>query len=142
MKNLTYLNQTDLKKAISVVCSAFDIELSRLHLNDDRSNLIMGVFTEWYYSKDLHSYWILVNMYDMTDQILKSTALRDFVLNLAERANTMMTVQHINYDTLLDEVVTSVCRNKVNPSTEHQSLLVQELNDSIYVSPTVLRVLL
>lgn len=134
MRQIESYSTSTNRKALGAILESFDIELLRLmYQNPEHAETVGQHLLSTYINQDLYTYFILGNIRTQTDQILKSPVMRDFVLNLAERASVALAVLDIEDDVLLELVSTAVCRNKVNPEQTNNSLLVRELNDSLYV---------
>jgi hypothetical protein len=133
---------SQLKQTIEVISSAFDIEITKLHLRPEAQMLIADSFTNWYYQEDLYSFFILGNLHAQTDYIMRTPTLRDFVLNVTDRVSIQLVMFDIDREVLLKEVVLAVCSTKVNPVEANNSLLIKEINEGLYVNPGALTSLL
>ena len=133
---------SNLEKAVSVVCTSFDIEITKLHLRPEVQMLIGDNFTNWYYQEDLHTFFVLGNLFNTSDYIQRTPVLMDFILNLTDRTSIQLAMVDIDRLALISEVVLAVCYTKVNPVETNKSLLIKEVNDGLYINPEALTILL
>jgi hypothetical protein len=140
--NMPQLSAGELNEAIESIIAAFDIEMIRTAVSNERLNLIMSTFTEYYYSRDLHTFFVLENIRSLTENTMKSTTIRDFTLSFTDRASILLSTKSIDEDKLRGTVVQAICRNRVDVGTSNVSLLVPDLNDSFFIRDTLLNDLL
>ena len=133
---------SQLKQAIEVLSNAFDIEVTKLHLRPEAQVLIADSFTNWYYQEDVYSFFILGNLHAQADYIMRTPVLRDFVLNVTDRASLQLVMFDVDREGLIKEIVSSVCYTKINPVDANKSLLIKEINEGLYINPEALTVLL
>lgn len=135
-------NSLNFQIVIEAVVESFDVEISKLKNNENMLLNVVESITGFYYAKDLHTFFILANLDKTVKDIYLSAILRDFILNLTDRVSFKMALSDISNDSLINAIVESVCRNKVNPRISNNSLINVELNESLYVSPEALTALL
>ena len=140
--NMPQLSAGELNEAVEAIIAAFDIEMIRTAISNERMALIIGTFTEYYYSRDLHTFFVLENLRSLTENTMKSTTVRDFTLSFTDRASLLLSAKSIDGDKLRGSVVQAVCRNRVDVGTNNVSLLVPDLNDNFFVRDNLLNDLL
>lgn len=142
INNIAQLSPGELNEAIEAIVAAFDIEMIRAAISNEKMALIITTFTEYYYDRDLHSFFILENIRTLTESIQRTPIIRDFTLSFVDRASIFLSTKSINEDQLRATVTQAVCRNRVDVGTSHVSLLSPDLNESFFTRSTLLNELL
>jgi hypothetical protein len=131
-----------ISESITTIIESFDIEISRLSLNEKSLASVVELITNYYYNRDIYSFFALRNVKGYSEDLLNNVIYRDFILNLTDRVNILLLWDKKILDSLISNLVDGICRNKVNPSVQNNSLLVKEINESLYMSPDGLKNLL
>jgi hypothetical protein len=132
-----------LKQFIRGVTSAFDAEVARISIsNPDYANQIGHAMMSRYLGENIHSFFVLSNLKDMTETIQRSPMLRDAIFNIADRASAHMAIIECDIETIHAYIVESVCRNRVDVTADNQSLISPDTNDALYIRPEILKILL
>lgn len=142
INNIAQLSPGELNDSIEAIVTAFDVEMVRTSISNEKTSLIIATFTEYYYDRDLHSFFILENIRTLTENIQRTPIVRDFTLSFVDRASLILSTKSINEDQLRATVTHAVCRNRIDVSNANVSLLSTDLNESFYTRSNLLNELL
>ena len=134
------LMDEQLQKVIRIVIESFDTELVRLSMyNNDHSKHAISKTLDFYCNKDIFSFFTLLNLKEITEDIFTDAIYRDFLLNVTDRVNLSLSLEEFNNDWVINTIVQGLSNNRVDPQSTNDSLMNIEAQQSIYVNPEVLR---
>lgn len=136
------ISKTELDFYIDTVIECFDLEITRMSHNEKLVMKILDRVNEYYLTKDIPTFFVLVNLKNTTLEVFQDAELRDFVLQLTDKVSLLTTIAEFDYSILINSVVQAICRNKVNPEQSNESLINKELNASLFINPGILSSLL
>lgn len=134
--------ETDLQQLIGILVKAYEAELSKLSYDTDRFKVVFDKMYEYYITTNLFSFYTLVNIKSIVDDTLSNVIFRDFFFNYVEHAMLDVKAKDLDLDGIINSIVDSVCATKVDPDRDNTSLLIKEMNQSLYVNASILKVLL
>jgi hypothetical protein len=118
---------------VESILNAFEVELKRISPLESKVTKVMTTFTELYYTKPLHEFFILENITQITGILMTDVALRDFTLSFTDRAGLTLTRDACHLPGFITEVCVSLCNGKTNIKSSHNSLLNENLLAATYI---------
>lgn len=132
------LSNEQLNFAVAAIVGSFDTELSRLATTNESAK-VLNAFVNYYYRRDIHSFFVLQNITTLTQEVCEDTALRSFILNLSDRVSFLLSTQDANFkEGFVNTFIESIVINRPSPSGA-DSLINKEVVQTLYVSPEPLR---
>ena len=128
------LSYDELMFVIDTTVQAVDIEVGRIY-NEKELGVVSDALFSLYRDTNYFNFFTLQSLKRLTEETYDSEYYRDFVLNVVDRISSSITYDEKDEDRLIKTVVRSICRNKIDSTN---SLIVKDVNDSIYVNPEVL----
>lgn len=138
IKNETLLSNRQSNAVIDMIVDIVEDSAVR-YTDSNMSIIVIEKLTAYYYSTDLFNFFTLQSLQLRTEEILQDTLLRDFIFNLTEKVSLLLSLNNISYDALIDNIVVSYCRGKIDPSSDNYCLINKETIQTLYVNPTALK---
>lgn len=126
------LDKDSLTAVSELIIESMDIEFSRV-IGEKQQMIVFDFLHRLYLSTDLYSFFLPINLVNLSHEIYESEVLRDFILNLSERVSIGLAYRDFNLTYLINSIVVATCRNKMNPRGNHKSLIPEQINQTIYV---------
>jgi hypothetical protein len=130
----TTLSYDELTFVTDITVSAVDIEVYRIY-NEKELSVVSDALFALYRDTNYFNFFTLQALKRLTEETFDNEHYRDFILNVTERISSMLPYSEKDEDRLIRTIVRGICRNK---SESSNSLIVKDVNDSIYVNPEVL----
>lgn len=122
---------------IKLLAEAFDTEFARLP-NEEVAIRLANTFDALYRTTNFHTFFVMVNLKNITETIFGDEILRAFLLNLTDRFSFLLDASSISVEKeLIPTLVTAITRNK-KPPNDDNSLIIKEINAGLYIEEEVL----
>ncbi len=140
--NNIYLTSEQYEKVITDILRSFDNEVSRLN-SEAKQTRMLELFLGLYHDQDLFTFFTLRTLQSLSELFFTNEMNRSFILNIVERSVMNWCTTEIRYDdTFINSLVKGICYNKA-PFNESKNVLInQEVQETIQVTPDVLKTLL
>jgi hypothetical protein len=130
----------NMNEVFAIVVDDHDTEIARHLLEPDKAVVIQDKMTELYFIHDIYSFFTPIRLKNLTEDMLQSSVFRDHVFNLTDRCALDFRSIGVDVSVIIDNIVESVC-HRADPKAS-KSLLVMEINETLYINKSVLRDLL
>ena len=141
-QNSQYLSSEQYEKVIIDVIRSFDTEVSRIN-SEEKQKRVLELFLGLYHDQDLFTFFTLRTIQNLTEIFFTNEMNRSFILNTVERSVMNWCVTEIRYDdSFVNSLVKGISYNKAPYSESRNVLINQEVQETIQVTPDVLKSLL
>lgn len=127
------LDRDSLKMIQDLVVESMDIEFTRV-VGEKHQMVVFDFLHRLHLTTNWYSFFLPINLVNLSREIYESEVLRDFILNLSERVSLGLAFQEFNLTYLINSIVVATCRTKINPQGNHKSLIPEQINQTIYVN--------
>ena len=121
-------------KFVDIILTSFDEEMARMMLSNEAMSKVLGeFFLERHLSRSCHVAFTTVNLYNIADQVMSNTHIRDFILELTDRVGVSISLSNLTIRALLESLVSGIISTRA-AEENNQALMTPEIISSINIS--------
>jgi len=136
--NKELISYDDSKYIEQSIAYSIDVQLNRITSPEELERIVSNIF-DFYYTRKLHSFFILSNLENMSSSIFTNEEFRSFILEVCEHFSFWISRKGLKRETIIDTIVESICSTRIDIKETNMSLINENINLAMYVNSEVLR---